>query len=197
MRILSLAAGLTLGLATAVSAASIPASGKLDFDVVRKGSDIGDHSYRFSGSGDALTVNVNTDIMVKVPIIRTTAYSFKHQSVESWQNGKLTSVRSATNDDGTPHQLATGGNGVLPASLWNDDILRAGKLLNTIDGHLMQIRVSDMGTEQVATKRGTVAAHHYRISGDLNRDLWYDADGSLAHVSFTADDGSTVTYVRK
>ncbi len=197
MRSLSLAAGLALALATSVNAASIPAGGHLDFDVVRKGKDIGDHSYSFNGSGDALTVSVTTDISVKVPIIRTTAYSFKHKSVESWSGGQLTSVRSATNDDGTPHQLSTGGQGMLPASLWNDDTVRSGTLLNTVDGSVMRVRVSDMGTEQVSTRRGTVSAHHYRLSGDLNRDLWYDAQGNLAHVSFTADDGSTVTYVRK
>lgn len=197
MRILSLAAGLTLALATSVNAASIPAGGQLEFDVVRKGKDIGDHSYRFSGAGDALTVNVETEIAVKVPIIRTTAYSFQHKSVESWANGTLRSVRSATNDDGTPHQLSTDGKGTLPASLWNDDILRANSLLNTIDGSIMNIRVSDLGAEQVVTRSGAIPAHHYRLSGDLSRDLWYDAQGNLAHVSFTAEDGSKVTYVRK
>ncbi|WP_104017996.1 DUF6134 family protein [Roseovarius nitratireducens] len=197
MRILSLAAGLILALAPSLNAASIPAGGHLEFDVVRKGKDIGDHGYRFNGSDDALTVKVTTDITVKVPIISVTAYRFQHQSVENWSGGTLTSVRSATNDDGTPHQLTTGGKGVLPASLWNDDILRAGKLLNTIDGSIMSVRVSDMGTEQVTTRRGPVATHHYRLSGDLNRDLWYDAQGNLAHVSFTAEDGTTVTYVRK
>ncbi|MGR3462434.1 MAG: DUF6134 family protein [Roseovarius sp.] len=197
MRILSLAAGLVLALAPSLNAASIPAGGRLEFDVVRKGKDIGDHGYRFQGSNDALTVNVTTDIAVKVPIIRVTAYSFQHQSVETWSGGKLTSVRSATNDDGTPHQLDTGGKGVLPASLWNDDILDAGKLLNTIDGSIMSIRVSDVGTEQVTTRSGPVATQHYRLSGDLNRDLWYDVQGNLARVSFTAEDGTTVTYVRK
>ena len=72
-----------------------------------------------------------------------------------------------------------------------------GVFLGTIDGSIMSVRVSDMGTEQVTTRRGPVATHHYRLSGDLNRDLWYDAQGNLAHVSFTAEDGTTVTYVRK
>lgn len=165
--------------------------------MIRKGKNIGDHSYRFNGSESALTVNVNTDVSVKVTIIRTTAYSFKHQSVESWAGGKLTSVRSATNDDGPPHQLSTGGKGVLPASLWNDDIVRAEQLLNIFKGKIMNIRVSDMGTEQVATCRRPVSAHPYRLPGDLSRDLWYDAQGILAHVAFWAEDGSTVTYVRK
>ena len=197
MRILSLAAGLTLALSSALNAASIPSGGHLDFDVIRKGKDIGDHSYSLQGSEGALTVNVTTDIVVKIPLIRATAYSFQHKSVESWSGGKLSSVRSATNDDGTPHQLSSPGKGMLPASLWNDDIVKAGKLLNTIDGSIMNVRVSDMGPENVTTRRGPVATHHYRLSGDLNRDLWYDAQGNLAHVSFTADDGSTVTYVRK
>ncbi len=197
MRILSLAAGLTLALATSLSASSIPADGHLDFDVVRKGKDIGDHSYDFEGSGNTFIVNVSTDIAVKVPIIRATAYRFQHKSVESWSGARLTAVSSATNDDGTPHKLQTTGNGVLPASLWNDDILRTGKLLNTIDGSIMDITVSDIGAEHVNTRRGPVAAHHYRLSGDLNRDLWYDSQGNLVHVSFTAEDGSTVTYVRK
>lgn len=197
MRISSLATGLVLALATAAQAATIPPNGHLDFDVIRKGKDIGDHSYSFNGSGNAYSVRVTTDIAVKVPLIRTTAYRFQHSSVESWSGGKLKAVKSATNDDGTPHELSTGGQGVLPASLWNDDILSASKLLNTIDGKVMNVRIADLGPEQVATARGQVAAHHYRLSGDLNRDLWYDADGNLAHVAFTADDGSTVTYVRK
>ncbi len=197
MKTFLIAAGMSLAVATAAPAASIPSGGSLDFDVVRKGKDIGDHSYRFKASGNSVTVNVTTDIEVKVPIIRSTAYSFNHKSVESWSGGKLNSLKSATNDDGSPHQLTTYGKGVLPASLWNDDIVKAGKLLNTIDGSIMAVRVSDLGTEQVSTRRGAVPAHHYRLSGDLDRDIWYDGDGNLAQVAFKADDGSTVTYVRK
>jgi hypothetical protein len=57
---------------------------------------------------------VETDIVVKVPLIRTTAYSFKHKSVESWKGGKLQQLSSSTNDDGEPHQLKTANKGALP-----------------------------------------------------------------------------------
>jgi hypothetical protein len=197
MRIFGLALGLAMALAAPVTALSIPSNGKLNFDVVRKGKDIGDHSYRFSGTTAALTVKVTTDIVVKVPLIRTTAYSFRHASVESWKNGKLMQLSSTTDDDGDPHQLQTANKGALPASLWNDDILRSGKLMNTIDGTLMNIRAADLGMETVTTKRGSISAHHYRLSGGLARDLWYDAAGNLAQVAFKADDGSTVMYIRK
>ena len=83
MRLFGIALGLAVAFAAPVNALSIPSNGKLNFDVVRKGKDIGDHSYSFSGKSGAFTVKVATDIVVKVPLIRTTAYSFKHKSVES------------------------------------------------------------------------------------------------------------------
>jgi len=197
MRLFGLAVGLAVALAAPVNALSIPSNGSLSFDVVRKGKDIGDHSYQFSGAKSAFTVKVATDIAVKVPLIRATVYSFKHASIEQWKGGALQQISSETNDDGEPHQLKTASKGALPASLWNDDIVRSGQLMNTIDGTLMNVRVADLGNETVTTKRGAIAAHHYRMSGDLARDLWYDADGNLAQVAFKADDGSTVMYIRK
>jgi hypothetical protein len=197
MRLFGMALGVAVALAAPVNALSIPSNGKLSFDVVRKGKDIGDHSYSFSGKSAAFTVKVATDIIVKVPLIRTTAYSFKHKSVESWKGGKLQQLSSSTNDDGEPHQLKTASKGTLPASLWNDDIVRSGKLMNTIDGKIMKVRVADLGSETVKTKQGNVSAHHYRLSGGLARDVWYDGNGNLAQVMFKADDGSTVMYVRK
>ncbi|WP_296645022.1 DUF6134 family protein [Roseinatronobacter sp.] len=197
MRLLGLAIGFATAFAMPANALSLPSSGQLNFDVMRKGKDIGEHSYQFSGSETAFTVRVSTDVVVKVPLIRTTAYSFKHSSIETWKAGKLQQLQSATQDDGEPHQLSTAGKGVLPASLWNDDIVKSGTLMNTIDGHIMNIRVADLGMERVPVKSGNVTAHHYRLSGGLERDLWYDGDGNLARVAFKADDGSTVTYIRK
>lgn len=197
MRLFGMALGLAVALAAPVNALSIPSSGMLNFDVVRKGKDIGDHSYSFSGREGNFTVKVETDIVVKVPLIRTTAYSFKHKSVESWKGGKLQQLSSSTDDDGEPQQLQTTNKGVLPASLWNDDIVRSGKLMNTIDGKIMSVRAADLGLETVKTKRGSVSTHHYQLSGGLARDLWYDGDGNLAQVMFKADDGSTVMYIRK
>ncbi len=197
MRFLGLAVAFTGVLALPASALTLPSNGQLSFDVVRKGKDIGDHSYKFSGHEAAFTVRVSTDVEVKVPLIRTTAYSFRHSSVETWKDGKLQNLKSKTDDDGEPHALSTTSKGALPASLWNDDIVRVGKLMNTIDGKVVNIRVADLGKERVQVKGGQIAAHHYRLSGGVERDLWYDENGNLARVAFKADDGSIVTYIRK
>lgn len=197
MRLLGLAIGFATMLAVPANALTLPSSGKLTFDVMRKGKDIGDHSYQFSGSEGTFTVKVFTDVVVKVPLIRTTVYSFKHVSTETWKGGQLQHLSSKTNDDGKPHQLETGSKGVLPASLWNDDTVRTGKLMNTIDGKIMNVRVADLGMESISTQGGKVNAHHYLISGGLERDLWYDGKGSLARVAFKGEDGSTIIYIRK
>lgn len=199
MRILSFLSYLlvTVSFAMPSMASSLPSKGSLRFDVIRKGKDIGDHSYAFTGSPGAYSVKVTTDIAVKIPLLRINAYEFKQQSTETWSGGQMTAISSATNDDGTAHELNQPGKGLLPASLWNDEIVKSRKLLNTIDGRIMSVKVTDLGIQAVPVRGGQVNAHHYRISGDLDRDIWYDDDGNLAHVSFKADDGSTVTYLRK
>jgi len=40
-----------------------------------------------------------------------------------------------------------------------------------------------------------VMARHYAISGDLQRELWYDAGGRLVKVRFAASDGTDIQYV--
>jgi hypothetical protein len=197
LRAAGLAAGLTIALAAAGLAASPPSAGRLDFDVVRNGKDIGDHSFAFSGSPAQLEVQVRTDVHVQVPLIRANLYSFTHQSTESWRGGHLAGLTAETDDDGTPHRISIGAGETLPASLWADDTVSATTLINTIDGRAMRVRVTDMGSETVPAGCGSVNARHFRISGDLERDVWYDADGLLARLTMTAEDGSLVTYVRK
>ena len=192
-------AGLTIGLAVALSAgaraASQPPSGQLDFDVMRNGADIGDHRFIFSGSPARLRVQVETDIHVQVPLIHANLYTFTQRSTEAWQGGHLAKLMSTTDDNGTPHRISVGASQIPPASLWSVDTTEATSLLNTIDGSVMRIKVSDLGAGRAAG--GTVSGEHYRISGDLEREVWYGADGLLAGMTMTAQDGSQVTYVRK
>ena len=195
MRCLTLAMG---GLLLAGSAeAAVPSSGELVFDVMRNGSDIGDHRYIFREEGEALSVQVETDVAVKLPLIGITVFRFEHESQERWRDGRLAALRSKTNDDGEPHQVALANAEGFPASLWNDAILEQTVLLNTVDGRSMATSVVDIGQETVRVKGQATPAQHYRLVGDLERDLWYDTSGMLVKVAFTADDGSHIEYMLK
>lgn len=196
-RSLPFALGLVLCSAILADAAKMPASGRLDFDVIRKGKDIGDHQFTFSGKPSDLKVQIKTDINVRVPVIGVSAYRFTQTSTEVWQNGKAVRLSSKTDDDGKPHDITLTEIKALPASLWNDDTARTGQLTNTIDGHVMAARLSNLGTETIDAAGTKIPVHHYRIDGELTRDVWYDHDGLLARMVLTADDGSIVTYIRK
>ncbi len=194
-RLLTLLTALALAPAAIASpGASVPASGRLAFDVIRKDRDIGDYVVTFRGSGDDVTVDIATDVHVRVPVIGVAAYRFSQTSTETWRGGQLAGLTSRTDDNGTPHDIRVGATSLIPASLWNADMVRSSAVLNTIDGSTDPISVSNLGTENVATGSGTVAATHYALRGGLNRDLWY-AGATLVHVRFAAEDGSQVDYV--
>ena len=128
------------------------------------------------------------------------------------KDGHLVVLTSETNDDGTRHTLkvsgdpaglAVTGDGAasrmpvetLPASLWNSGTVARSSLLNTLDGHAMAVRIADLGADQINASGRTVAAHHYAMTGDLSRELWYDGSGTLVQVRFKAKDGSDIQYV--
>lgn len=158
-----LAFGLTLGLSPAAQAAAPPPTGRLAFDVTRKGADIGDHVFTFSGGGTDFDVKVATDIAVRVPLIRTKVYSYEQQSSEKWRGGQLVHLASKTDNDGKADQVDEPVDRLLPGSLWSADSVHATRLVNTITGKTMRIQVTDLGTEKIeagaaASRRITTAS---------------------------------------
>jgi hypothetical protein len=196
MRSLPMAFGAIM-LAGSAGAATVPSSGVLAFDVMREGADIGDHRYLFHDDGEVLSVQIETDVAVKLPLIGVTVFHFKHDSHEIWRDGSLSALMSKTNDDGEMHQVDLANAEGFPASLWNDAILEQSVLLNTIDGRSMTATAVHVGPEAVHASGKAVPAQHYRLSGGLERDLWYDASGMLVKVAFTAEDGSHIEYTLK
>ena len=61
---------------------------------------------------------------------------------------------------------------------WRLYRLRAGRLL---------------GTDEVAVYDKPVSAKHYALSGQIQRDLWYDSECNLVCVAFLGRDGSGIT----
>ncbi len=203
-----------LGLFAAFAAAPAFAAppDELDFAVLRNGEPVGTHVVRFHGGDGDLQITVDTNVVVKMAMIPV--YRFAHHDDEVWHGGHLISLASTTNDDGTRHTLsvtrtdaalAVTGDGnatrlppdTVPASLWNPATVGQDRLLNTLDGHAMAIQVADLGDDTVAVGGAPRPARHYRMAGDLARELWYDASGTLIKVRFKAKDDSDIEYVLK
>lgn len=183
------------------------------FLVLRHGNVIGEHRFTFSRrNGDDFVVEVAIDI--SVGLLGVTLFRFTHRAEEVWRDGWLQSLVSATDDDGTLWRVESErregalrgtvndvgfdvSGFVIPASLWHRDTPRTQVLFGTIDGRVKVVNSEDLGEERVKAGGRQVEAHHWRLSGELERDIWYGPDCGIARVTFPARDGSLITLERQ
>lgn len=183
----------------------------LRFRVLRHGSPVGEHRVAFRREGDRLVVDTHVDIAVK--ILFFTAFYLKHDAQEIWQSGRLVSVTSATDNDGT--RLEVSGNAVhngfrivgvrgpfLAAadllttnSLWDSRIVRESKLIDVQHGGEVGMAAKPLGNEQVETPRGIVhASRHQMITPHYAGSVFYDGDNAWVKALVELK-GETLEYV--
>ena len=197
----------TLGAVAAV-AAHAPAE-TMRFAIMRNGEQIGSHAIEISRTGAETNVRVTTELAVKVLFI--TAYRLQHSATERWVNGQLVGFNSTTDNNGVHHRVrATRGTSglevdadgktsrvdqnIFPASLWNAELMRRKAALDTQDGQVDPISVTDNGMEDLSLGTRTLKAHHYEIKGRYSQDIWYDERGRLLQVKLIGSDGSVISY---
>ena len=210
LMLMMLAAWPAAGASNDVAAVTFPPAGRLDYRVVREGDDIGTQSVEFIRSGDRLTVRTHVNILVTV--LGIPVFRFTHEAEEQWQKGQLTAFRSKSNDDGEPRDVTLKHDGdrlrgtyngrtldlpasLIPASLWRPDTIQQTVLLDTIKGRDRQVTVADKGVENIRVHGQPLAAHHYAMTGQIIRDIWYGPDGQIVQVHFPAKDGSEIQVV--
>jgi hypothetical protein len=182
---------------------------EIDFDVERDGNVVGQHIVTFTRTDQGVRADSRADI--DVGLLFMSAYKLRYQAHELWVDGKLQSIEASTNDNGDYIHLqatrdATGlqvettkGAYETPATLaishWNAALLKGGLMLNGMTGEVSTVEVFDQGIDTVETRSGSLHAHHYLYSGDLNGEIWYDAEGRWVKLRFRAEDGSMIDYV--
>ena len=189
-------------------AATAPAGGQLDFEIRRDGASIGGHRVRFRRSEGRLEVDI--DIGIDVSLAFIPLFSYRHRNREVWQDGRLLSLDSETDDDGRRYTvsaraeaggLRVSGSGgdflapadTLPTSYWNPRTVEQTQLLDSQHGKLLAVQSRLLGEERL---EGGEPARRYRISGDLDLDLWYSATGEWLKTAFEAR-GVAVSYARR
>ena len=204
-----------LSFATSASAATstlaaAPPAGTLTYDVVREGERIGTHTVSFEKMGEELTVRTETNVDFTAYLVFDITWT--HQAVEIWENGGLKEFTSFTNEDGRKRQVhaqragdrlivnSTGGRrefsaDLIPGTLWHPATVSQGQVLDPIKGRLRKVTITDRGLEEVDVEGRKIQARHYVMRGDLKRDFWYDADGTVVKVAFPIIDGSEVTLL--
>jgi len=179
------------------------------FAITRNGEQIGTHAIEISRSGAETAVATVTDLTVRVLFV--TAYRLQQTASERWVNGQLVALKSISDNNGTRHAVAAAAKGpnleikvdgnatlvdsnVMPASLWNPELLRRPAMLDTKDGQIMPMSVRDGGEEQLVINERNIKAHRYTIVSRYSQDVWYDDQSRLVQAKFVASDGSVIMY---
>jgi hypothetical protein len=193
-----LQAALVLGLAGSMAvmakADSAPPLGIFIYAISRDGSPIGQQRMEFVSDGEKLRVLSHTELSVS--LLGMSLYGFNQQVEEVHAGGKLMSLSSETDDDGTDRKvnltlqgdlLRGDYNGdkravdpKLTSSLfWQKPPLGETQVLDVLRGKVRDVKMRDLGTETLMLPVGRIETHHFQMSGEWKRDLWYDANGVL------------------
>ena len=182
---------------------------EIRFSVSRDGEPVGSHIVRFDRDGEDLLVRSNFEIALD--FLFFTAYRYRYSSQARWHDGRLLDLEAVTDDNGDVSVVKAlegqggleiaGPSGTLaspgpihPTNHWNAAVIGQTQVLNTITGHINRVAITEQGEVTVATEHGPLEATHYRYSGDLETEVWYDRMGRWVKLRFAASDGSTLVY---
>ncbi|MBR9973830.1 DUF6134 family protein [Magnetospirillum sulfuroxidans] len=181
----------------------------LRYEIRKDGEAIGAEVVRIAKEGESTVVEVENHTRTTVLFMD---FVFDQTRREEWQGATLRRMIVDTNDDGTRSRLEAGRseaewtvtvNGTterrpaasLPLVLWTAKVVEAPSFFGTIDAAPYRVQVARLGEETLFVAGGSVAATHYRLSGDIDRDLWYGADGTLVKTTFKRK-GFPIEFVR-
>lgn len=190
----SVLAGLAaIGLAAPAIAAP---SAQRTFRILRDGDEIGRHTMIAVLGTDAFTIDIEIDISVKV--LGITAYRYYLANRERWRAGRIETISSTTNDDGTEESASvrrSGGmlriegtrhSGTVPldavtTSYFAPAFLDRRPWISTQSGDPLDVSVTQ------------APAGWWQVSGDLTTRLGYDRRGEWIGCEFDAG-GETARY---
>ncbi len=190
-------------------ASGIPEGGVLDFAILRNGTEIGSHVIRFERVGDPTIVRIAAKVDYRLAFIPV--YLFELNAREEWRKGRLVGMSVETNDNGDDFRVAVTPDGeglnlsingtdssidpkTIPASLWYKPMVGHETILDPADGEMMKVTVRASGEEIIQVRGAAIRARRYVMTGDFERNLWYDQRRVLVQVQFEGRDGSEIRY---
>ena len=190
--------------------AAVPPGNRIAFSVTRNDSPIGTHAIDFVRDGGDVRVAIAIDFAVR--FLGITAFRYTHRNTELWRGDRLLSIASTTDNNGTPLSVKArangagiavegteGGTSVAPleaisTSYWHGAFLR-GQKIDTQGGKLLTTTLRRVGEETITVAGRQVPATRWRIDGDLELDIWYDAAGTWSGLRFL-NSGAVILYTR-
>ena len=187
-----------------------------EFAVLVDGKQAGSANMTIRRQDDGVTVvSSATKVEVRVLIKK---YVYTCENREVWKGGRLQEMASRCNDDGKQFQVSavaqadgvhvrvngrerTAKPEVWLSSYWTlpDAKLREGvvPVIDADNGRDLQVRIQHVGAERITVAGEARAVHHYRLTGTVRVDLWYDDAERLVRQSWIEDGHPTVLQLAR
>ncbi len=199
------------GIAEATSAMSLPTSaGDRRFSIFYKGTRVGSHTVSYSPATGDTAVATEIRLLVKVGFF--TVFAFSHRSRETWQLGRLNSLRSETVEHGetlhidgkaTPQGfrvVSKGGPFIAAAStltsnsLWTPRMLEQDTVVDAQHGGIIGVSSRKFSDEHIVIAGRRIRVVRYTlITPYLAGSIWYDDNEIWVRGEFERD-GSKIEY---
>ena len=206
----SLAAFLVLSMISAVRPASADWSslaGRYVYVISRNGNPIGQQSIDILADGAAITAS--TETRIAVTFLGITVYTMSQRIAETYAGGELTRLVSETDDDGDVRKVDLTRDGkmlkgtfngearaflcdCMASTMWHADSVAKDVIVEASRARTRHVTVEDRGLESLALPTGQIQARHMIVTGELEREVWYDASGILVASVLKGRDGSTI-----
>tara|TARA_A100001037_G_scaffold303482_1_gene337604 strand:+ start:1615 stop:2304 length:690 start_codon:yes stop_codon:yes gene_type:complete len=182
---------------------------ELRFSILRNGKPVGSHIVRFRNEEPGFHVSAESKITVR--FLGLPVYKFHYRSDSAWLGGRLLQLAATTDDNGDQGIVefeasadgarVSGPNGtqqvssnIIPTDHWHHPVVNASQVLNTLTGKINEVAILDLGWEDVLVAGELVRGRRHAYVGDLQTDVWYDADGRWVRMQFNGSDGSVMEY---
>ena len=173
--------------------------------------EVGQHVITFSCDGDDLVVETTIEGEVKVLMVPLFTRDGRYREV--WRGDRLIAFDSRIVDNGEVYEVTARAEGdhtvingrrgrieapptIVSNHPWNHEVIERTLLFDTQRGRLQKVQVTPAGPDTITAGGRVVAAQKYRITGDLERELWYDKAGNWLQ-SRLEHDGAKITLTRR
>ena len=182
-----------------------------DFAVLVDGKPAGDAHMTIHRQDDgSVIMTCDTDIKVSVLLV---TYRYSYRGREVWKNGRLQRFDSTCNDDGKRYLIAAMAEGdkvrlrvndqerltrgdVWLTSYWAQPPAKVRDqvvpLVDADSGRDLEARVSFVGGERRSVIGKAQTVNHFRLSGKVAVDLWYDVTGRLVRQEWVEEGHRTL-----
>lgn len=170
-----------------------------NYSISIDGTRRGQSTAQFRSNGRVVQIRSESSIRINYLVYR---YNYTSSGTEIWKDGRITAVDNTSDYNGKQYvlkgaatagglQIATNGEAtVVSADVWDTSYLflpdrltrveaASVVLLDSDRGHRLVGKVEFVGTETLSVAGGQPECTHYRISGDVQVDVWFDASRRL------------------